>query len=123
MKPTSLAELSRLPQSALGHLQGAEGALRLPHDRSVAVLRYDDVAAALSNPELTVRTRFRPTLRLFGPTIFDTDGCEHRRQWPPAVEHDEVEQSSAGVVQLAPQMTPHVHLREPRRLGRPNDRS
>ena len=85
MKPTSLAELSRLPHSALGHLQAAEGALRLPHDRSVAVLRYDNVAAALSNPELTVRHRFRPTLRLFGPTIFDTDGCEHRRQRPPVV--------------------------------------
>ena len=85
MMPKSLAELSSLPKLVLTHIQAEAGTLRLPHDRSVAVLRYDDVADALSNPELTVRHRFRATLRLFGPTIFDTDGCDQRRQRSPVV--------------------------------------
>ena len=85
MTPESLAELSRLPHSDLGHIQAEVGALGLPRDRSVAVLRYDDVTAAFANPKLSVRHRFRATHRLFGPTIFDTDGPDHRRQRTPVV--------------------------------------
>ena len=85
MMPMSLAELARLPNAGIDRVRARAGALELPRDKSVAVLRYDDVAAAFANPELTVRHRFRATLRLFGPTIFDTDGPDHRRQRTPVV--------------------------------------
>ena len=83
--PESLAELSRLPYSDLGRIQAEAGALGRPRDRSVAVLRYDDVTAAFANPGLMLRHRFRATHRLFGPTILDTDGPDHRRQRTPVV--------------------------------------
>lgn len=85
MTPESLVELSHLPISDLSRIQAKSGALELPLDKSVAILRYDDVVSAFANPELTVRHRFRATLRLFGPTIFDTDGRDHRRQKIPVV--------------------------------------
>ena len=80
LKPKSLIELSSLSKSTLSHIQTEVRVLRLPDDKSVAVLRYDDVNDALGNPELTVRHRFRATLRLFGPTILDADGPDQRRQ-------------------------------------------
>ena len=86
MMPQSLAELARLPDADVGRLQAAAGVLELPKDKSVAVLRYDDVAAAFSNPNLSVRHRFRATILLFGPTIFDTEGPDHGRQRAPVVK-------------------------------------
>ena len=85
MTPSSLVELSRLSFRDIGHIQTEVGALELQHDRSVAVLRHDDVAKALTSPDLTVNHRFRTTLRLFGSTILDIDGSDHCRQRAPVV--------------------------------------
>ena len=85
LTPQSLTELSSLPFPDIERILADTGALRLPHDRSVAVFRHDDVAAGLANPELTVRHRFRTTMRLFGPTIIDRDGPDHLRQRRPVV--------------------------------------
>ena len=86
MPPLSLIELSSLPFSDLGHIQARAGALRLPNDKSVAVLRHADVVDAFTNPGLTVRHRFRTSLRLFGSTIVELDGPDHRRQRAPVAK-------------------------------------
>ena len=55
LTPLSLNELSSLSFSDLGRIQTEAGALNLPNDKSVAVLRYADVIDAFTNPGLTVR--------------------------------------------------------------------
>ena len=86
LTPLSLNELSSLSFSDLGRIQTEAGALNLPNDKSVAVLRYADVIDAFTNPGLTVRHRFRASLLLFGPTIIELDGHDHHRQRAPVVE-------------------------------------
>lgn len=84
--PLSLAELSELPPGELDSIRAAAGAISLPRERSVVVLRHDDVIDALANQRLGVRHRFRTTIRLYGgPTVVDTDGPDHRRQRKPVV--------------------------------------
>ena len=81
----SLADLSNLPPAELDRVRAA-GAIGLPRDRSVALLRHDDVTDALGNPELVARHRFRTTIRLYGgSTVIDSDGPDHRRQRKPLV--------------------------------------
>ena len=81
-----MSELSSLPFTHLGRIQAKTGALRLPNDKSVAVLRYADVVDALTNRGLTVRHRFRATLRLFGSTLLELDGPDHQRQRAPVAK-------------------------------------
>lgn len=85
MPPLSLIELSNLSFADLCRIQAKAGALRLPNDKSVAVLRHTDVVDAFTNRGLTVRHRFRASLRLFGPTIIELDGPDHQRQREPIV--------------------------------------
>ncbi|WKU07128.1 cytochrome P450 [Micromonospora sp. HUAS LYJ1] len=42
------------------------------------VLRHQDVAKALTDPRLTSDYPQRPTRRLFGPSVADTEGAQHR---------------------------------------------
>ena len=86
LTPLSLNELSNLSFSDLGCIQAEAGALRLPNDKSVAVLRYLDVIDGFTNPGLTVRHRFRASLLLFGPTIIELEGHDHHRQRAPVVK-------------------------------------
>lgn len=84
--PLSLTELSELSPGELDDIRAAAGAISLPRERSVVVLRHDDVIDALANPQLGVRHRFRTTIRLYGgSTVIDTDGPDHRRQRKPVV--------------------------------------
>lgn len=58
---------------------------RSSRDRCVYLFRHADVRATLQSSSFTVAHPFRGTRQLFGPTVIDLDGPDHRRLRGPLV--------------------------------------
>jgi cytochrome P450 len=81
VQPVDLASPAFLadPWPVYRALRAAEPVHRMARARSFLVLRHADVSRALADRRLVTDFPMRTSRRLFGPTMMDADGAQHRR--------------------------------------------